>query len=73
MVCISVELMAIIATTIALGTTALVCDHLVRQELRELRASSNALHDQIDAFESGLRREIRSLSGSCGNMKQELP
>lgn len=45
MVCISVELLAIIATTIALGTLVLVCDHLIRQELRELRASINALRD----------------------------
>lgn len=64
MVCISLELMAIIATTIALGTIMLVCDHLVRQELRELRASSNALHDAVDAFESGLRNEIKALGGS---------
>ena len=61
MVCISPELIAIIATTIALGTIVLVCDHLVRQELRELRASSNALRDAIDAFESGLGDEIRAL------------
>jgi hypothetical protein len=61
MVCISPELIAIIATTIVLGTITLVCDHLVRQELRELRASSNALRDAIDAFERGLGDEIMAL------------
>ena len=60
----SLELIGIIAATIALGTVTLASNRGIRHELRELRASDGALRDEIKGVESTLRDEIKGVESA---------
>ncbi|MDE0219337.1 MAG: hypothetical protein OXJ90_08710, partial [Spirochaetaceae bacterium] len=63
----SVELIGIIAASIALGTAWLASIRSLRQELREQRSE---MLDRLAAMDSGIRGDMKAMeSGIRGDMK----
>jgi len=66
---VSAELIAIVATAIALGTAMLASIRSVRQEVRDLRIE---MKGDMKALDSGLRAEIGDLRGDMKGMENGL-
>ena len=66
---VSAELIAIVATAIALGTATLASIRSVRQEVRDLRIE---MKGDMKTLDSGLRAEIGDLRGDMKRMESGL-
>ena len=66
---VSAELIAIVATAIALGTAMLASIRSVRQEVRDLRIE---MKGDMKTLDSGLRAEIGDLRGDMKGMENGL-